>query len=279
MKITILGSGGFRIVPRPGCDCRVCAEARRLGMRRLGPAIFVHDRNILFDTPEDIALELENAGVMRVDHIFYTHWHPDHTLGARVVEQLNTKWSEDMKWKMAPKNCTTIHLPGQVHAETYERLGPFFDFWQHIGVAKIEQFDTPVAIGNVTVEALVIKTVHRTTTHSAIYLITSGSKKVLYAPCDITPFPKSEKFKGCDAMIMQAGWWGAEMEERARKGPHYEISLAEELAVADLYKPKQLILTHIGDDLGMTLGDLKDAEKKYSGYALKFALDEMALEI
>ena len=102
--MTILGSGGFRAVPRPGCACVVCEEAREKGFQRLGPSLFIHDENILFDTPENIIVELQKAGIGRVDHIFYTHWHPDHTFGARLVEQMNTTWSEDLSCGWATTN-------------------------------------------------------------------------------------------------------------------------------------------------------------------------------
>ena len=90
MKITITGSGGFRRTPRPGCHCDVCQEAREKGTQRLGSSLFIHDENILFDTPEEIAAELENASIQKIDHLFFTHWHPDHTMGARILETMNT---------------------------------------------------------------------------------------------------------------------------------------------------------------------------------------------
>ena len=32
MKVEILGSGGATATPRPGCECRVCVEARERGV-------------------------------------------------------------------------------------------------------------------------------------------------------------------------------------------------------------------------------------------------------
>ncbi len=189
--------------------------------------MFIHDHNILFDTPEDIVVELLDAGIEDVEHIFYTHWHPDHTFGARIVEQMNTTWSDKMEWRMVSKATTTIHMPGIVREEIMERLGAFFDFWELVGVAKVEVIEQSVVIGGLKIEPVVIETRHRTMTHSTIYIISSGEKKVIYAPCDITPFPRDDRFHGCELMILQTGWWGDEMAERARKGPHYEISFEE----------------------------------------------------
>jgi phosphoribosyl 1,2-cyclic phosphodiesterase len=77
-------------------------------------------------------------------------------------------------------------------------------------------------------------------------------------------------------MILQTGWWGDEMALRAAKGPHYEISMEEILAIKTKYKPKRLVLTHIGDELGMTLAELKEVEREHD---LEFAYDGMKIDL
>lgn len=279
MKLTILGSGGFRRTPRPGCRCKVCEEMRREGAQRRGCSLFLHDGNILFDAPEEIAAELETAGIHRMDHLFFTHWHPDHTLGARILEIMNTQWSEKPEWRMSARARTDVHMPGLVYNEMMARFGPFFEFWQHLGIATVARMDAPVEAGNVKVEAVVFETMHMTPTHSTVYIVTSREKKFLYAPCDITPFPEDERFNGCDLMILQVGWHGQEMAERARNGPHYEISMDEIVAIAEKYRPKSVILTHIGDEVGLLRQDLDKLEQAYSGINLRFARDDMEIEL
>lgn len=90
MKAIVLGSGGCTPIPRPGCTCPVCEEARHKGIpfARGGPSFFLENINALFDTPEDILHQLNRERIQKVDYIFYTHWHPDHTMGMRVVEQM-----------------------------------------------------------------------------------------------------------------------------------------------------------------------------------------------
>ena len=63
VRVEILGSGGAATIPRPGCRCRVCVEARAQGGRfaRTGPSTFVHGPNILFDTPEESKFQLERC--------------------------------------------------------------------------------------------------------------------------------------------------------------------------------------------------------------------------
>ena len=160
-----------------------------------------------------------------------------------------------------------------------QRLGPFFEFWEHVGVARIECSADAVEIGYLRIEPVIMKSRHRTVTHTAIYIISSEDKKVVYAPCDITPFPDDERFHGCDLMILQTGWWGEEMTGRAEKGPHYEISFDEILAIKDKYSPGNIVLTHIGEEYGMTLADLKDMENRFKDCNLKFAYDGMKIDV
>ncbi|MFO7619045.1 MAG: MBL fold metallo-hydrolase [Thermoplasmata archaeon] len=279
MKLTILGSGGFRRTPRPGCHCPVCEEMRQNGQQRLGCAMFLHDINALFDAPEEVAAELDSAGIHRMDHLFFTHWHPDHTLGARILEIMNTKWSEKPEWRMAARHRTEVHMPNQVYSEIMSRFGPFFEFWEKLGIAKVHNMKEPVQAGDVKVEAITFETRHRTMTHSTAYIVSSGDRKFVYAPCDITPFPRDERFRNCDLMILQVGWCGDEMAERARNGPHYEISLDEIIGIAEEYLPKRMILTHIGDEVGLLSSGLKALEKEYSRINLEFAYDGMEIVI
>src|SRR5438309_2263514 len=91
MRLTILGSGGALVTPRPTCGCRTCAAARAAGgrHRRGGPCLFVHDAYALVDAPEDVLPLIDRAGIDRVDHLLLSHWHPDHAAGFRVVEALS----------------------------------------------------------------------------------------------------------------------------------------------------------------------------------------------
>jgi phosphoribosyl 1,2-cyclic phosphate phosphodiesterase len=75
MELTILGSGGATTIPRPGCGCRVCSEARVRGnpYSRSGPSMFIKGVNLLFDTPEEIASQLNRERISAIDYIFYTH--------------------------------------------------------------------------------------------------------------------------------------------------------------------------------------------------------------
>ena len=53
MRFTIVGSGGCCALPRPGCFCKICEEAREKGApyARFGPALYCHEAKTLVDSP------------------------------------------------------------------------------------------------------------------------------------------------------------------------------------------------------------------------------------
>lgn len=241
--------------------------------------MYVHDEAILFDTPEDIAVELNDAEISEVKHIFYTHWHPDHIMGMRIIEQLCTDWDESGAWRMAPKCKIGVHMPRPVHSEIMERFGFLFDFWERIGTAEVGVLADLITIGSLDIQHVTFETRHRTMTHSTVYVISQSDKKVIYAPCDVTPFPEDERFADAELLIIQMGWSGEEMMGRAEKGPHYEISMEEVVEVIEKYRPKQTILTHVGDEQGLTDAELTQLAEKYADYNVKIAYDGMTIEV
>ena len=85
MKLTILGSGGAMPTPRPYCQCAICKKARKFGepFKRNSSSIFINEINTVIDCGEDIADSLNRRNVKKVDNLFITHSHPDHTFGLR----------------------------------------------------------------------------------------------------------------------------------------------------------------------------------------------------
>jgi phosphoribosyl 1,2-cyclic phosphate phosphodiesterase len=89
---------------------------------RTGPSVFVHGPDILFDTPEEAKHQLERAGIGEIAGCFYSHWHPDHTLGRRVWETRN---GDFRTWPVTAKRprVTDVYLPEQVAADHRRWLG------------------------------------------------------------------------------------------------------------------------------------------------------------
>jgi phosphoribosyl 1,2-cyclic phosphate phosphodiesterase len=138
LKVEILGSGGAVTIPRPGCGCRVCSEARERGVpyARTGPSVFVHGPDVLIDTPEESKQQLNRSDVRRIAAGLYSHWHPDHTAGRRVWEALNF----DFRSWPARYETTPVYVPERVwdDFEAHYGLADQFRFLERQGTVKVE---------------------------------------------------------------------------------------------------------------------------------------------
>lgn len=137
MQVEILGSGGAVTIPRPGCCCRVCVEARAKGApyARTGPSVFVHGPDVLIDTPEESKLQLNRSRVGAITAGLYSHWHPDHTAGRRVWE------SRNFDFRSWPRRyeTTPLYIPERVwdDFERFYGLADQFRFMERQGTVKV----------------------------------------------------------------------------------------------------------------------------------------------
>ena len=116
MKLVMLGSGTSTGVPRIGNDWGEC-DPHEPRNRRTRVAIVVENaagNRLLVDTPTDLRAQLLNCNIDRVDAVFWTHDHADHTHG---IDDLRP-----MRYGRAAP------LPGYATEETVRRLRMRFDY-------------------------------------------------------------------------------------------------------------------------------------------------------
>jgi phosphoribosyl 1,2-cyclic phosphate phosphodiesterase len=193
VRIEILGSGGAVTIPRPGCRCRVCVEAREKGApySRTGPSVFVHGPDVLIDTPEESKQQLNRSGVTRIGAGLYSHWHPDHTAGRRVWEARNFDFRS---WP--PRYETTpVYVPERVWGdfETHYGLADQFRFLERQGTVKIELL---AENGSFELDGTRVTAVSLDAENAQAFLFESDGKRVLIAmdethrwtpPADLPP--------------------------------------------------------------------------------------------
>lgn len=277
MKIKIIGSGGCVSTPRPCCSCRVCTEAREKGFpyARTGCSLFIEDEKILIDTPEDINYALNNAGVNEVKYILYSHCDPDHTMGMRVIEQLRMDWiGLSVGWKC--KNPIQVSsLPTILEDIKLQRTryGSVLDYYEWRGLV------TTKGIRSLQVKGINIDLIPADDTeHVAVFLISGNGRKVIYAPCDVKPFPHSEKFYNADLLIIGNTVVGDVLKDgfvlQEENPIRKELFVLDEvMELKDKYAVKEVIITHLEEDWGKTFDDYKELEKQYKN--LRFAYDGM----
>lgn len=82
MRLHFLGTGTSFGVPVIGCLCGTCvSEDPRDRRTRHSVVLEEGERRVLVDTPPEMRLQLVKAGIGRVDAVWYTHYHADHTHG------------------------------------------------------------------------------------------------------------------------------------------------------------------------------------------------------
>jgi len=90
MKITVLGTGTSQGVPVVACDCKVCSSKNPKD-KRLRTAILVETsvNSIVIDAGPDFRQQMLRENVKKVNAVFITHNHKDHTGGLDDVRAFN----------------------------------------------------------------------------------------------------------------------------------------------------------------------------------------------
>lgn len=284
MKVEILGSGGALPTPRPGCGCHVCAEARVKGVpySRTGPGYFLHGPDVLVDTSEDIVQQLNRAGIGEIAAAFYSHWHPDHTMGRRVWESRNIDfrgWPPEAK----RTQTTPIYLPQQVAADFRSRLGAFEHLTylaerQCVELHELRDGESvPIAGWSFTPFRLAEDYVYA-------FLVQDGVKRVLLAPDETTGWEPTQDLAGIDLAILPMGIceFHPLTGERRIHADHpllrLEATFDETLEIVEQLGARRTVLSHVEEMDGLSYDELREVERRLDA-RVEFAYDGMLLDV
>ena len=271
MKICILGAGGVLPIPRPCCPCTLCQNAREKpeDTWQTGPSMYIHDESILFDTPEDIRFQLLRGNIASVKHIIYTHWHPDHTQGMRIIEQITKRRPDTMP----------IHV--YIAKEQLELLcrfgcGNMLKYYEKQKMVQIHFFDdnSPIQIGQLCIRPILIEK-----TQGFFFMLEHERQKVIYAPCEYHGLVVPDFVHDIDIFIAHCLWF-----EDKRIGSGIDFSNTEDsfetmLTHARQMNAKQIIIVHIEESFASTTEQLNQAARLcYPDFNICFAYDAMLIE-
>jgi phosphoribosyl 1,2-cyclic phosphate phosphodiesterase len=285
VKLEFLGSAGAGVIPRPGCGCRVCAEARERGVpySRTGPGLFVHGPDVLVDTSEDISFQLNRARLENVRAGLYSHWHPDHVMGRRVWELLNL---DARSWPPRSRACTPIYLPRGVADDFRAHLGG----WEHLahlvrqGCVEIvevgdgEQFslnDTTVTPFRLAEEYVYGFVFERT------------ARRALVVMDELKGWSPPEWVRGVDLAVLPMGvveldpFTGERLISEEHPILRSEATFAETLAVVHELGAARVVLSHIEEMDGQSYDDLTRLERRLraDGREVTFAYDTLTVAV
>jgi phosphoribosyl 1,2-cyclic phosphate phosphodiesterase len=286
VEVEILGSGGATTTPRPGCRCRVCVTAREHGgppHARTGPSTFVHGPDALFDTPEDARLQLDRAGLHGIAACFYSHWHPDHTMGRRVWETRNgdfRSWPPEAKRQLT----TDVYLPQQV-AEDFRR---YLGAWDHlefmagrgwVRVHELADGDT-VDLDGTTVRPFRLAEDYV----YAFELTAADGRRLLLAPDELNGWTPPPEVLGVELAVLPMGisehdpLTGERRIDAAHPVLRYEATFEETLAIVDALGAERVVLSHVEEMDGLTFDDLLRLERRV-GRGITFAYDGLRVPV
>jgi phosphoribosyl 1,2-cyclic phosphate phosphodiesterase len=278
VKVEILGSGGAVTIPRPGCNCRVCVEARDRGApyARTGPSVFVHGPDVLIDTPEESKQQLNRSQVTRIAAGLYSHWHPDHTSGRRVWEARNFNFRS---WP--PQYETTlIYIPERVwdDFEANYGLAEQFRFLERQGTVKIQLLaeSEPVELDGARITPIPLDA-----ENAHAFLFEADGKRVLVA-MDETQGWMPPDLRPLDLAVLPIGvfehhpYTGERLiPEEFCKPPVKKTRYATALAMARRLGARRTVLSHIEEmdrmshDELVRLGSADGWEPAYDGLTVE----------
>lgn len=280
MNFKIIGSGGCVALPKPLCYCRVCMEARKKGnpYARFGCSLYLEEAKLLIDTPEDISQSLNYGEIKEIDRVLYSHMDPDHTLGMRVFEQLRLNWlniSQGIECKNPIEVIAMDHVMEDLNS-IGSKLGSYFDYYEKVrNLIKRHIVNDSIEVEGIKITLVKVES-------ATVFVFEEGDKKLIYAPCDVKPFPVNEIFKDADVMIIGNTVIGDVLKDGFKL--EEDNPLREELFVMNeivelknKYNIKKVIMTHLEEDWGKSYDDYLEMEKQYED--ISFAYDGMVIEL
>ena len=268
------------VIPKPLCQCHVCREARNKGLpyARTGPSAFLHDVNLLIDTPAEIAVQLNRSRIRRIDYLILTHLDPDHVEGLRVVEQTTLDFRS---WRAYPEKQICLLLPEQLGERIREirsQYGSLIDFYRQSGFVKLMLFQGEVHVNNVRIAAIPID---RGPQLAFVYVFEKWGRKIVYAPCDVKPFPEHQaEVQYPDVLVIQPGIFDSGLKHHF-KYPADHISRSslytfdQTLEVAARIEARKVLFVHLEEYWNRSYDDYCALESD----SIRFAYDGMEISV
>jgi phosphoribosyl 1,2-cyclic phosphate phosphodiesterase len=286
LGVEFLGTSGALPIPRPLCGCAVCEQARERGVpyARNNPSVFVHGPDVLVDTPGEILDQLNRSSVERIAACFYSHWHPDHTMGRHIFSQLNGNFPA---WPYRPRRTTPLYLPQQVAADTRTFLG----IRDHL--TYLEQVERVIEVHELedgeSVEIAGVRILPLRLAQDFVYafLFDDGEKRLLVAMDELDGWEPPAEAKGCDLAVVPKGladvhpFTGERLIAEEHPALAEEATFAETLAIVEQLDARRVVMTHIEESDGLGHDDLtRLAEQlRREGLNLTFAFDTQVVAV
>ncbi len=241
--------------------------------------MFYHDENILFDTPEDIFNSLNRENIERVDTVFLSHYHFDHTLGLRILQSLKL---QDKPVRENSGEPTRLVLS----QATYDRFIAPNDSFEHLTkwaeLTIINDGDT-LHIGDTDVTCIGAPMEPDGDKEMYNYLLEKNGDSILLSQ-DETKFLDLDRIPTTDVWIHETGMFEhTPAGQRTMSKPIWEDQIQNETTFEETLEhvsevnPDQAVLTEIEEIYQRSHDDLNDLAAKHD--TITFAHDGMNVTV
>ncbi len=250
-------------------------------IQRTGPAIYIHDLQLLIDTSEDIFYQLRRSQIDDIKYGVYSHWHPDHTMGLRIWETLNY----DFINKIPQSKKSKIYITKQQVAD----FKKYFGHWDHLnylselGVIEKEivENDSRIKINHASIEWIQLAE-----EFAFGFYITSNAQRILIIPDEIKNYIPIAKIKEVDVAILPFG--SNEVNPVTHERIHEagmleelgEVRFEESVELAYEINAKHTYFTHIEATESLNETQVMELEQqlKQSGLNATIAYDGLIIQ-
>jgi len=159
VRLTFLGTGTSFGIPVVGCNCEVCSSEDQRDRRSRHAALLRNGETaILIDTPPDLRSQLLREGITRVDAVWFTHDHADHTHGIDDLRVFSARLRQHLPAFASPDTADSLrrkfayifdsgYRPPEGTTKPEIRLQPF-DPAAPVAIAGLEFTPLPVPHGD-----------------------------------------------------------------------------------------------------------------------------------
>jgi len=279
ITIRFLGTSSAHPIPRWGCTCPQCTEARtNPRFRRTRSSILINGF-LLVDAGPDVYAQLGRlpyGDIPEIDQVIITHPHADHYLGLDDLSGLR-------------HTSELAALPIFALGDGWPLIQQTF---RYLIAAEMSEYDTrpfarqEMAIGEPLElrDGLVVTPIdshHTQPFTTAALLIERAGQKVLYAP-DFHD-AESNRLQGADVVILDGSFLSnatmkPQYAPRLEEGMGRHRPLVEGLSWARSIGARRVIITHIGH-LRMSNSDLCGFLTEQDTIPCSLAYDELVITI
>lgn len=229
MEITILGSGTSQGIPVIGSDHPVSFSENPKDKRlRVSVLIRYKGCNFVIDCGPDFRQQMLSNPIDRLDAIFFTHEHSDHTVGLDDIRPFFFKQGD---------------IPVYAHQRVMDSLNKRFDYIfasenKYPGAPSVKEN----IITNKEFKVAGIPVLPINAMHNRVQVFGYRIANFAYLTDVKTMEPEEvRKLKGVEVLVVNA----------LKKEPHHShLNLEEALELIRTIKPREAYLTHISHHMG-----------------------------